>query len=189
MNVLFWSSKCPLSANILNILRHENLLTNFKLVCVDNNLNRIPPTIKVVPTMIVVGIPNPIEAKAIYTWIQNVKFLRQNQQQILQQQQTNQINQPNNRNNGPLGFLQSEMNTFSDQFAYKDIDAPLPQSFLNVGEEKSAAIFTAPRDKVKINKNQQTSLINELANKRKTQDTEFADIMKKEQLYAVLNNT
>lgn len=184
MNVLFWSSKCPLSTNIINILRHENLLTNFKLVCVDNNLTKLPPTIRVVPTMIVVGIPNPIEAKAIYTWIQNVKFLRQNHQQTIQQQ-----NQQNTRNNGPLGFLQSEMSTFSDQFAYKDIDTPLPQSFLNVGEEKTAAIFTAPRDKVKINKNQQTSLINELANKRKTQDQEFADIMKKEQLYAVLNNT
>lgn len=176
--MLFWSSRCALSANILNILRHENLLNNFKLVCVENNLGRIPPQIKVVPTMIVVNHPQPIVAKEIYNWIQNIKFLRQ--QQPTQQKQQQQ---------GPFGFLANEMNTFSDSFAYKDVDMALPQNFLNVGDEKATAIFTAPKEKQTIRKNEQLSLVNDLVSKRKNQEKDFSEIMKKEQMYAILNNT
>lgn len=182
-NILFWSSRCPLSANILNILRHENLLNSFKLICVDNNIGKIPPQIRVVPTMIVVGQPQPIVAKDIYNWIQNIKFIRQQQPT----QQNNQISQQNN--NGPFGFLANEMNNFSDTFAYKDVDIALPQNFLNVGDEKATAIFTAPTEKQTIKKNEQQALINNLVNKRKGQEKEFSDIMKKEQMYAILNNT
>lgn len=187
--MLFWSSKCPLSANILNILRHENLLNNFKLVCVDNNLGRIPPQIRVVPTMIVVGQPQPIVAKDIYNWIQNIKFIRNQQPQQQSQIQQQGQGQGQQQAQGPFGFLAGEMNNFSDSFAYKDVDVALPQNFLNVGDEKATAIFTAPKEKTTIKKNEQTALINDLVSKRKNQEKDFSDIMKKEQMYALLNNT
>lgn len=173
-NLLFWSTKCQTCANIMNMLKSENLINNFKLVCVDNNLKELSKQIKEVPTMIVVGLPEPLLAKDIYKWIQNIRFLK-----------SKQTTAPNNSPpppNEPIGYKLSEMGEITDQFAYKDIDLALPQSFFNVGDEYKTTIYTAPKDKKKISKTEQQYMIKNLDDTRKVQEKEFTDKMKIEQM-------
>jgi hypothetical protein len=186
MNLLFWSRKCEMCVNLLKILQAENLINNFKLICVDDNLDKIPKNITRVPTMIVSGIPELLVAKQIFDWIQKVKFIRnQNINKQIIQQNLTQIN--NNNNNGPVGFKSAEMGSISDSFAYKDIDKALPQNYFGIGEEDKNVIFTAPEQQ-KINKKDQTNLIKDLQTHRTTQDKLFSSDMKNQQLHAIQNN-
>lgn len=190
MNVVFYSRKCQTSRNLLNILQNENLLGNFKLMCVDDNIQNIPPQITVVPTMIVTGVNKLLVAKEIFAWIQQIKFIRQqnsvdmNRRIIQQNIQSNAANSMN----GPLGFTQIEQNSVSDQFAYKDIDQALPQSFYGLGDEKKNVIFTAPEQKTKMSKAEQDKLIKNVEIVRKEQETKYADVMKQQQMQAVMNS-
>ena len=171
VNLLFWSKRCPMSKNLLNILDNEKLLNNFKLICVDDNINNIPKVIEKVPTMIVVGYPTPIVASETFDWIQKIKYIRgSNNSQACPA--------------GPIGYKSTEMGGFSDMFAYKDIDNPMPQSFYGLNDDDKNIIFTAP-EQDKISKKEQEASIKELKDKREAQNKDYALSMKKAQLEAV----
>lgn len=187
INIIFYSRACPTCQNLLNVLQNENLLGNFKLFCVDERLNEVPPQIQVVPTMIVSSVNKPLVAQEIFEWIQKIKFIRQKNimdmnRKIIQQ---NLIQLAENKS-GPIPFRNSEMGSISDPFAYKDIDNPMPQSFFNVGEEEKNGIFTAPEQKP-ISKNQQEQMISAIETMRSEQDNKYASVMKQDQLKAVLS--
>jgi hypothetical protein len=161
-----------MSKNLLTVLDNEKLLNNFKLICVDDNLNNIPPAIKKVPTMIVVGYPTPIVASETFDWIQKVKYIKGNP------------NIQTNNNIGPIGYKCTEMGGFSDIFAYKDVDNPMPQSFYGINDDDKNVIFTAP-EQDKISKKEQEASLKDLKEKREAQNRDYALSMKKAQLQAV----
>lgn len=178
MSVLFYSNKCRSCVDLLVILKNENLLSHFKLVCVDDKLDKLPQTM-MVPTMIIPNINKPLAAQETFEWVNRVKFLRQ--------QQTPTLANINNtdKKRGPIGYDQEIMGNISDKFAFTQKDDALPQSYLGVNDNH--IIFTAPNDK-KLNKIEQLKLTNDLNSKRGEQDTVNSKTMREEQANAIMRN-
>lgn len=77
LNILFYSNNCNHSKNLIELIKKENKLSNFKLICVDINKN-IPANIQKVPTLIVKNLNAPLEGNAAFNWVKTVsKFNEQ----------------------------------------------------------------------------------------------------------------
>lgn len=188
-NILFYSRECHTCVALINILESENLLQYFIMMCVDDNLNKLPAQIEHVPTMIVKDQNKKLEAEETFEWIKKVKFLRQNAKNAQNQfankgkvlssmQQKSKIN----------GFSDVEMGTNSDAFAFTKSDAPaLPQSFFGYKDEGNNTIFTAPDKAQKLGEEEQRRTISILEEKRNEQDSEYKTKAKKEQFNAIIN--
>jgi hypothetical protein len=191
-NILFYSRNCQSCQHLLNLLKNENLLGYFKLYCVDDRINNIPEYIEYVPTMIVTenGKQLKFERQGTFEWVQKVKFIRQkniidNDKRIIQQ---NLSNMANTAKQGPVGFKSIEMSSISDTFAYKDIDRPMPQSFVSIGEEDKQFIYTPPHKKEDtISKDMQSKLLSSIESQRKDHDTQFSEMMKQQRIHAIVD--
>lgn len=172
-NVFFYSEKCQLSRNIMQMLGNEGLVNYFYLFCVDNQLHNLPPGITRVPTMIVVGIDRPLVTTDIIGWINTMKFIKQQN-----------IDKKNEEKNRLAGFSNTEMGSVSDKFALTNKDMCLPQNYFGIGDEERNTIFTAPEFD-KINKFNQKKLINQKERDRKEQDTKFNDYNKQQRMEAI----
>jgi|688.fasta_scaffold214568_3 hypothetical protein len=186
MNILFYSQKCETCKNLLVLLKNENLLGHFKLMCVDDKLNSLPQNM-VVPTMFLVNINKPLVALEAFEWVKQMKFIRQQQildinKKIIQQTSTH----GDNIKKGPMGYDNIIMGSVSDKFSFTKNDNPLPQSYFGVNEENIHAIFTAPKEKEAISKSEQSKLIKELESRRTQQDSDYASFMKQQQINAVM---
>lgn len=164
-NLLFYSRKCNTCVNLLNIMKNENLINYFELICVDNTI--IPKDITIVPTMIVTSIAKPLVAKDIFDWINQIKYI-------------NKKKQDENGSTGPFGYNSQEMSSLSDFYAYTDLDKPMEQSYISC-DGKIDAIPTIPETNIKINKNAHKYQADELIMLRKEQENELKKIIKENQ--------
>lgn len=181
VNVLFFSRKCTTCQNLMKILENEQLISNFKLFCVDDNKGSIPPYIKMVPTMIVSNIPKPLVAQETFNWVQQVKFMKQKvtiQNQMIQQAMMNKMKEMM----GPKEYIQQEMAGISDNFSFVEKDKAFPHSYFGIGAEQKNTIFTIPEFN-KLSKDQQTREIRDLESKRKVQEKQFEEYSKEWQLH------
>ena len=194
INIIFYSKICNVCAQLLKILHNENMLGIFKLICVDDKIDTLPKSIKVVPTMIVSSINKPLEGKEIFEWINSRKFVKSQKNKNIENDDilgrsslcgsaegasTVQITEKlllqdpkiihSKPNNNTLGYTSQEMSGFSDNFAYTKIDIPQPHTFLNLEDENKYIIFTAPEQN-KLSKNEQDERIRQIENIRKKQD-------------------
>jgi len=178
LNILFYSKQCLMCQNVLTVLQNENLLSHFKLFCVDNNLDTIPKEITKVPTMIVIGMDKLVIENEIFEWIKQVKFLRHNINSI----QNNNIV----KSNEPIGWIENEMYGKSDGYAYKDVDKAMIHSYSGVGEP-SDAIYTPKQSlKDKITVKQQFNLINNIKSNRVDQDKVYEQVNAEQQLEKIM---
>lgn len=173
-NVLFYSRMCKLSTHVLNILENENLLSHFKLFCVEDNINSIPNEIKKVPSMIVIGVDKILVEHEIFKWIEQYKFLKKNI--TLMKQQNN--NNGGNNNSDPIGWIENEMSKISDSYAYKDVDKAMSHSYANANDQNTD-IYTPKESAKKINTPQQLNMITNIRNERVTQDNHYDTVNKK----------
>lgn len=185
MNMLFYSQACNTCKNLLILLQNENLLSNFKLVCVDDKLDKLPQNM-IVPTMTVININKPLVAQETFEWVKQMKFLRQQQimdinKKIIQQN----IDYSNKK--GPIGYDDEIMAGISDKFAFTKGDEPLPHAYFGINEEDKNIIFTPPSEQNKMSKLDQSKLIKDIENRRTMQDSEYSFLMKQKQMEAVLN--
>jgi hypothetical protein len=193
INILFYSNNCEGSKQLLPILQNEKLINFFHLICTDNN-PKIPPQIKVTPTLIISRVPTPYVAGDAFAWVAKVKQWRTNilmqQMNMAQQQYLQSINNNLATNDtNLLGFSEAEMNGMSDIFSFfsknmaQECQDSFPQSFFtcnNLGKEN---IFTPPLEggtynvtndnKCKISKEKQKEMLGSLENTRKQQDDLF----------------
>ncbi len=188
VNILFYSLKCNDCRNLITLLQNENLFTYFKLYCVDDNLNKIPPQIKYVPTIIVSGVNKPLVGNETFKWVQQLKFLKQQaltniNNQLAQKKLLSVIN----TSDGPMGWMDNEMGNLSDQFAYTKIDKPLPQSYVRLNSGNKNTIFTPPNIK-KITVNDQKKLISNMKRQRSVQDQQYKTQNKQQHLQAIANS-
>lgn len=182
-NMIFYSNNCNTCKNILTILQNENLIDSFKLICVDNMLDRLPPDMRV-PLMRLINVPEPLYAQNIYDWISQIKFMRKQPQtgteQVIQAKKTRFL----------IGYDADVMSKVSDSFAFsdKDMNEPLPQSYFGIGQEDNNAIFTPPKDSTRINKIEQSKILNELTTRRTHQDSDFAQHSKQLQMECLVRS-
>lgn len=186
LNVLFYSQHCNICMNLLTILKNEGFLAYFKLVCVDNMLDKLPSNM-IIPTMTVVNLNRPLSGQETFEWIKQMKFIRQQQimdvnKRIIQQNQMNNIN----KSSGPICYDPDIMGSVSDKFALTKGDDALPQSYVGTNEDDKHVIFTAPIEKKKMDKKEQMKNMQELENKRLNQDSEYGNLMKQQQMQAVI---
>jgi len=195
--MLFYSKRCNASMNLLRILENENLLCYFKLICVDDVLNKLPAAITAVPTMTVTNIAKPLVMQECFEWVNQIKFIRQqqitdiNKKIIMQNNISNHGNHNNSNGNmqvdtrQPMFYDKEAMGGISDTFSYTNADEPLPQAYFGVGDEANNAIFTAPKEKHKISMGEQKRLLSDIETRRLDQDAEHSQLMKKKQIEAV----
>lgn len=176
MNVFFYSNKDNLCRELLTLMNNYKLLPYFKLICVDGQLDKMPEKLNTVPTIIATNMKNPLEGDKAVEWIKSTIFLRQKRMNM-------HIN--NNTETGPKGHSDEEMQGFSDNFAYKDIDFSQPKSFVGAKDD-SSMILTVPNMK-KINESEQKILLNQELRKRKQQNDNFKKDAKERQLQSVIN--
>jgi hypothetical protein len=169
---------------VMTIMKNENLLNYFRLFCVDDNLDKIPPQIKKVPTLIVNGIGRPLVADEIFEWIKKTKFFMSKKPQT-EQPAIIQKEQPADKK--LLGYVESEMNGFSDTFAFTNVDVAIPHRFIEYGDDDKHTIFTAPQEpsELKLSGALQTRKINDMKKTREKQEQEYKQTMKDQQLYAL----
>ncbi len=177
-NTLFYSQRCITCTNLLTVMNNEDLIRYFRLICVDNILDKLPQAITAVPTMIVNGVNKPLVAQEAFQWISQVKFIKQQEQsnKLINPQQ----NQAQHR--GPNAYDKEIMGGLSDSFAFTKTDEPLPHAYFGINEEKNHAIFTPPSEKNSLSRKDQTNLIKDLESRRSVQDNELTTIMKENQL-------
>ena len=168
-NIVFYSKNCNASKNLLLIMKNINILDNFILYCIDDK--KVPNGISIVPTLLVSSINKPLEGINAFKWVENIKYLRKNN--IL------------NKNVGPNGYYSLEMSGFSDKFSHMDNEKANDQSYHNLNNKNNNGIFTAP-EKKKINSKEQKKEIELLKNERANQDLTIKDIMKKQQIAAII---
>src|SRR5580692_5310725 len=129
-NILFYSLKSQPCIDLITLLKNSNLLRHFRMFCIDESSNKMPSYIKFVPTLIINNIPKPLEGPEAFNWVNMARqWTTQNtmnmqaltnpayQMNMVRMQQM-QINTQNNQlpKSNLLGFVNTEMNSFSDRF-------------------------------------------------------------------------
>lgn len=196
VNILFYSNKCEASKHLISLMQSENLLRFFHLICTDNN-PRLPPQIKITPTIIIKNVPTPFEANMAFDWLARIKQWKTNmmlqkissaQQQYLKNINNNLVSSDNNL----LGFSKMEMQGMSDIFAYLEESITpdkaqdeiyVPHTYFNYQQLGTESILTPPLEngdfkvtpdsKCKLNPSKSKELQTSLMIERKKQDELF----------------
>ncbi len=192
MNIFFYSRNCVTCANLMQIMKNTNILQNFNLYCVDDHLNDLPPHITTVPTLIVGELKQQFVAADAFKWVDSVRFMNQRNMMEINKKiiMENMIKQQQMM--GPHGYTQLEMNGFSDNFAFKDVDHAQAHSFFACGTENDNTIFTAPEEQKKDGKyigmtqQEQKAKMSNIEALRKEQDKQNESFMKHNQINAVI---
>lgn len=185
MNVLFYSKKSKLSYNVVKTMQGMDILKYFKCICVDDNIDKIPKMITTIPTLIVKEYPKPFIAEEIFNYLRTISFMRNQtskpKDELIEQKVEEKKDKP------LLGYVESEMNGFSDTFAFKDIDLAIPHKFIEYGNEDKYKIFTAPQEPKEMNMNEtrQKKKLRDFMKTREEEDEKNKQIMKEKQLYAL----
>ena len=198
-NLLFYKSDCKLSQVVIQLLNSEGLLNSIDCLDVDK-LKKIPSQIKQVPTLILPQLNKILIGKEILLFIQNIK---QSKNQF-KQEQINQIdkedlylNQQNHLNNEQpkeqfkeppkeqpkekkiLGYIQNEMDGFSDKYAYKDINEAPQHNFVNC-KNIEQTIYTGQEENIKYDDTKLNVLKSKLETERKLQEREIEKTFKEQ---------
>lgn len=109
--ILFYSNRCNHCENFINQLNKNHIRNDFDFICIDNNYQNIPPTIKSVPTVILKESNNILIGKSIFNWLN--EMTNQNNNQNQQQQQVGE----------PMAWHGNEMGcSYSDNYSFLDSD-------------------------------------------------------------------
>lgn len=160
-DILFYSRECPMCKNLFLLLKSENMLTRFKLICVDNILDKIPKTITKVPTLILSTMNQPLVAEQIFLWIKASK-------EIKSEKKTDNLYDPFTDYNNSFTHVTED----DDKTKFYELNT------------NSDFIFTPP-EKSKINNLEQIKYVNNVNNIRNEQTSYFSKIFLNDQLSAV----
>jgi len=195
MNIFFYSRTCIDCANLMQLMKNSNILQNFNLYCVDDHIDELPPHITTVPTLIVGELKQQFVTSDAFKWVESVRFMNQRNMMEMNKKiiMANMIKQQQMM--GPHGYTQLEMNGFSDNFAFKDVDHAQAHSFFTYGTENDNTIFTAPAEQNKNNgkyigmsQQEQKIKLSEIESMRKEQDKQNEVYMKQNQINAVIES-
>lgn len=184
-HILYHSRVSELCIDLLRVLDSCGALRFFRIICIDDlEASQIPPTLKRVPTMIIIGIPAPFVGKDAINWISSNKMLFMNNNA---EYQTKKImyNMMQNMTSGPLCFSDTEHIGTSDNFAYTDLDNAQPKTFCEYGKDKDI-IYTPPSEKNKMCKMEQDKNLHNVEIIRKKQEQEYQNAMKHQQVDAIM---
>ena len=175
-NILFYSNDSRPCQTLIALMRSEDLLKYFNLICVDQYPQQ---NITIVPSLIIRNSSSKIEGNDTFKWISNIKQWKHNM--MLSQMSNDFISQNNlisnnlQMNSSVLPYSANEMSGFSDDFALLHSDNALPQAFVETdfkkkhGEDK-LLIFTPDSENQKLSQEAYVRLANNLQHEREKFD-------------------
>jgi hypothetical protein len=167
VNTLFYSERCSTCQDLLLLLKNDNILQCFKLMCIDGKETLYLKYFSRTPALSIVNYPKILCGKEIFIWLHNLKSL--NKQQTLNKQE-----------NGPKGYITDEMTGISDNFSYMHNDIAQPKSFLNYNKENNDFIYTAPELENKIKSEDQKKYLQQYNKNRKQTELQINEKMENE---------
>lgn len=185
-NVLFFSNNCEASKHLIALMNGEDLMKFFYTVLTDSN-PKVPPGIKVTPTIIIAGVPTPYVAGDAFIWFAKIKQWKLNTlMQNVNASQQQCLGLSDSKSN-ILGFNPMEMSAMSDMFSFFSKNASnecsdaLPQSYVSYANITNDNIITPPleggtyraKDANKINEEKQKALCQKLQMERLDERREF----------------
>ena len=191
-SVLFYLSSCSTCNKFMTECQKYNILKNFQLIKIDNNIDYYKQKgLTIVPTIKVIGYSKSFMGSECFDWLNSII------ETINQQKNNSSMNKPSDineqkitkppivekknieqKNLNDMGFRPTEMNGISDTYAYKDNDAAFPMSFQS--RNSNTEIYTPPIEKNKIEKGKQTELIKKMELLRNNDKNEFIKIAEEE---------
>lgn len=174
--ILMFSRKCQSSSNLILLLRNLNILMNFEMVCIDDLIAQkkpLPPFIKTVPALVLPEINSVFQGREAFEWVEKLRLSTIKMNMLRSQQSL-----------GPAGFVNTEMNGFSDNFAYTSTDMPQPKSFLPYGEDDKYGIYTG-HEGTKISENELNKQISQIETNRKDQEKQLTNIIEQNRINAM----
>ena len=193
INLLFYSRKCQTSVALIQLMNNEKLLQFFKLICVDQNLYRLPKELKVVPTLVIHEKDGPkfYEVQNAFKWVEGVKFLRQQHVNELGKRNSymnmvkSQITQ--SESNGIHGFNNQEMTGISDTYAFPDIDTDQAHSYFRYGINDKDIILTPGNKEQTLKKFDTDKIAKEAELRRKEQENMIKEHQKQDQINQLIS--
>ena len=161
-NILFYSNKCKFCTQIIHLINEIDDINSFKLICIDDNINKFP-YIQRVPTLLISEYKKPIVGINAFNWINSRNQFNK---------KTNNINLNPNKNLNPkfntlLNSNENENKKFVNKDHYSFINDNNDSKIENFFDNK---IYTIP-EADKINQNNQKKKLNKLMNLRSQQDS------------------
>ena len=161
-NILFYSNKCKVCTQIIHLINEIDDINSFKLICIDDNINKFP-YIQRVPTLLISEYKKPIVGINAFNWINSRNQFNK---------KTNNINLNPNKNLNPkfntlLNSNENENKKFVNKDHYSFINDNNDSKIENFFDNK---IYTIP-EADKINQNNQKKKLNKLMNLRSQQDS------------------
>jgi hypothetical protein len=140
------------------------MLSTFQMVCVEDMIAQkrpLPQGITMVPALILPEMNAMFQGKETFMWLEKIRtnYVKANMMSAMV-------------NNGPHGFVNTEMGGVSDTFAYTTADMAQPKSFLPYGQDDQYNIYTGNEGQ-KLKDKDQKKLIQEVEQKRKQFETEL----------------
>jgi hypothetical protein len=206
---IFYSKTSKSCLDLITYMENQGIINMFESRCIDTMTEHdiIRLGLSSVPTIIITTEQNGKQQRGIYEkieafkWVESLvinrrqhmmKFAENNRKLIQQSEMKKRIKE------GLYEYCQGESQGISDSYSYwkddmsKDINDAQPKLFLPYGKDAAYTIMTIPEDKhmkgYKLKQNEQTSLVSNLENLRKDQDTHIQTFMEREQIQKVLNN-
>lgn len=171
MNIFFYARNDPVSVQLYDALKKEQILDSFKMVCT-NDLRQIPAGVSA-PTLMINGTNKLFVKQDAFKWIMQLKYLKN--KQLLEQNK--QLIQHKLVNDGPKGYLTSEMAGISDTYAYTDVDMHQPKVFIEYGKDADEII--TGDENGKLNESEQARRMHEVVNNRKKEENNYIELAKK----------
>ena len=173
-NIIFYSNKCVHCKKIIDLITSENIIDNFKLICIDNQ-SKTYPYIHRVPTLLISKDHAPLVGVNAFNYIKaNTQFNKS----------TNNINlNPNKNINKELNILlsnnnsqiKSNFNIQNNNFSF--IEEKNDESLINQFKPNLDKIHIIP-EVDKINSKNQKNKLNQLMSLRNKQDVTINDMDK-----------
>lgn len=176
--ILMFSRKCQTSSNLILLMRNLNILMNFEMVCIDDLIAQkksLPPFLKTVPALVLPEINSVFQGREAFEWVEKLRLSTIKMNMLRTQQNT-----------GPAGFVTTEMNGFSDNFAYTSTDMPQPKSFLPYGEDDKYGIYTG-HEGTKLTEHDLKQQINQIETNRKEQEKQLSNIIEQNRANSILD--
>jgi len=202
---LFYSVNCEFCKKLMFVMKNQNLLYLFKLICIDE-LSPIELTtrgITQIPTIVLINkyggkIQKQIlEGANAGQWVENMINNRRNFVIQNTEKNRNAIQLQNlkaQKMDGISNYYIMETKGISDAYSYwndeikKEVQLPQPKSYVSPAhiDEK---IITFIDDKEKLDTSTMSGKMNELKNVRSRDENEIKNVLERQQIEKVINST
>jgi hypothetical protein len=199
---LFYSVKCDECMNLWQVIYNEGIGRVFIPVCLDKytskQIQNLGIGIKELPSIVVSTQNHPPMIhegpQQCSQWLTNFTLNRRKvlAQQLEQQRKIIQKEHARVRalEDGPIEYLECEMDGISDAYAYNDTDLCQPKNFVMVGNEENSRIVTVTNTKdCKFDMAATKAYVAELEKSRGSDNINLMQDMEKRQINTIINRS